>query len=77
LDDGGRAHEEDIFSIIRSPQNLEELHDESLDDGSQYLNEYDDGLEAVEEQIFQNAEQLTMSSEVYILASGDHYMCIN
>jgi hypothetical protein len=78
MDDTGRAHEEDIFSMIRSSGNLVELHDESLDDGSQYLNEYGDGLEAEEEQImFQNPKQLTMSGEVYILASGDHYMCIN
>jgi hypothetical protein len=67
MDDSGRAHEEDIFSIIRSPQNLEELDDESLDDDSQYLNEFGEGVEAEEEQIFQNAEQLTMSGEVYIL----------
>jgi hypothetical protein len=79
MDDTGRAHEEDIFSMIRSPGNLEELHDESLDDGSQYLCEYGDGLEAEEEQIiFQNPlHLLTMSGEVYVLASGDHYICIN
>jgi hypothetical protein len=79
MDDTSRAHEEDIFSMIRSSGNLAKLHGESLDDdGSQYLNEYGDGLEVEEEQImFQNPEQLTMSDEVYILASGDHYMCIN
>jgi hypothetical protein len=64
MDDSGRAHEEDMFSIIRSPQNLEE-HDEQVDDGSQYLNDSGEGVE--EEQMFQNAEQLTNSGEVYIL----------
>ena len=65
MDDSGRAHEEEISSIIRSPQNLEELVDEQLDDGSQYLNESGEGVE--EEQIFQNVKQLTKSGEVYIL----------
>jgi hypothetical protein len=67
MDNTGRAHEEDIFDMIRSSENPADLQGESHDDdGSQYLNDYGDGCEAEEEQLmFQNPEQLTMSGEVY------------
>jgi hypothetical protein len=67
MDNTGRAHEEDLFDMIRSFENPAELLGESHDeDGSQYLNDYGDGCEAEEEELlFQNPEQLTMSGEVY------------
>jgi hypothetical protein len=82
MDNTGRAQEEDLFNMIRSSENRTELLGESHDDddGSQYLNDHGDGCEAEEEELmFQNLEELTMFGEVYtyILASGDHYMCIN
>ena len=69
MDDSGRCHEEDVFDIIRSSQNQEN----EPDDGSQFLNDFGEGLEQEPRDEGQtnndgeeNVRQLTKSGEVYI-----------
>ena len=63
MDDSGRDHEEDLFEMIRHSENPEI----ELDDGSQYLNESDEGIEEEpRDEGHTNILQLTKSGEVYI-----------
>ena len=43
VDNTGREREEELFDIIRSPQRLDDLND----DGSQYLNNTEEGDEKI------------------------------
>ena len=70
MDGSGRDHEEDLFEMIRHPENDPEIE---LDDTIQYLNESGEGIEEeprdeghTNNDDEGNVLQLTKSGEVYI-----------
>ena len=81
MDNTGREGEETMFDIICSPS-LDE--NEPEDDGSQYLNNSDEGMIFDEDERIDeghnnddegNVLQITKTGEVYLYkASGDHHM---
>ena len=56
MDDTGRAHEEDIFSMIRSSGNLAELHGEKIADLPRDLES--------DQILMKSFEQLNLSEEL-------------